>query len=67
MYQRAFALLALLALLFATIALPTPALAQEGEMEPDLVTATVQADLVQPGRVLLSARGNHWIYDSVPP
>ena len=32
-----------------------------------LVTATVNADLVRPGRVLMSARGNHWIYDSVPP
>lgn len=32
-----------------------------------LVTATTLADLVRPGRVLMSARGNHWIYDSVPP
>lgn len=37
------------------------------ELEPQLVTATVKADLVRPGRVLMSARGNHWIYDSVPP
>ncbi len=37
------------------------------ELEPELVTATVKADLVRPGRVLMSARGNHWIYDSVPP
>lgn len=37
------------------------------ELEPVLVTATVKADLVRPGRVLMSARGNHWIYDSVPP
>ena len=32
-----------------------------------LVTAMATADLVRPGRVLMSARGNHWIYDSVPP
>ncbi len=37
------------------------------ELEPALVTATVVADMVRPGRVLMSARGNHWIYDSVPP
>lgn len=44
---------------------------EEGEatMEEDvqLVTATAFADLVRPGRVLMSARGNHWVYDSVPP
>ena len=32
-----------------------------------LATARVTADLVRPGRVLMSARGNHWVYDSVPP
>jgi quercetin dioxygenase-like cupin family protein/uncharacterized OsmC-like protein len=41
--------------------------ASEEELEPNLVTATVHADLVQPGRVLMSARDNHWVYDSVPP
>lgn len=35
--------------------------------EMELVTATAFADLVRPGRVLMSARGNHWVYDSVPP
>ena len=41
----------------------------EEAMEEDvqLVTATTHADLVRPGRVLMSARGNHWIWDSVPP
>jgi uncharacterized OsmC-like protein len=39
----------------------------EGEEELQLATAKVAADLVQPGRVLMSARGNHWVYDSVPP
>lgn len=38
-----------------------------GEEELQLATATVKADLVRPGRVLMSARGNHWVYDSVPP
>lgn len=37
------------------------------EEELQLVTARVYADLVQPGRVLMSARHNHWVYDSVPP
>lgn len=37
------------------------------EEDLQLATATVKADLVQPGRVLMSARGNHWVYDSVPP
>lgn len=43
--------------------------AEEVAAEEDLqlVTAKVAADLVQPGRVLMSARGNHWVYDSVPP
>ncbi|MEZ4866955.1 MAG: YdhR family protein [Caldilineaceae bacterium] len=44
--------------------------AEEMEAEEEdlqLVTAKVAADLVQPGRVLMSARGNHWVYDSVPP
>ncbi|MCB0131221.1 MAG: OsmC family protein, partial [Caldilineaceae bacterium] len=41
---------------------------EEGmEEDVQLVTATAFADLVRPGRVLMSARGNHWIYDSVPP
>ncbi len=47
------------------------AVAEEGEgvMEEELqlVTATAFADLVRPGRVLMSARANHWVYDSVPP
>lgn len=44
------------------------AMAEEVEEEDvQLVTAKVSADLVRPGRVLMSARGNHWIYDSVPP
>lgn len=57
----------------AQAATPTPAAEEEAEpteaeeLEPQLVTATVKADLVRPGRVLMSARGNHWIYDSVPP
>ncbi|MCB0183163.1 MAG: OsmC family protein, partial [Caldilineaceae bacterium] len=38
-----------------------------GDEDLQLVTAKVAADLVQPGRVLMSARGNHWVYDSVPP
>ncbi|MBX3051875.1 MAG: OsmC family protein [Caldilineaceae bacterium] len=57
---------------------PTPMAEEEGESEMQeamleeeedvqLVTAKVSADLVRPGRVLMSARGNHWIYDSVPP
>jgi len=37
------------------------------EEELQLSTAKVAVDLVQPGRVLMSARENHWIYDSVPP
>lgn len=37
------------------------------EEDLQLATAKVAADLVQPGRVLMSARGNHWVYDSVPP
>jgi len=53
-------------------ATPTPAPEEEAddeemaeeEMEPVLATAKVHADLVRPGRVLMSARGNHWIYDS---
>jgi len=36
----------------------------ETELETELVTARAYADLVRPGRVLMSARGNHWIYDS---
>ncbi|MBX3013066.1 MAG: YdhR family protein [Caldilineaceae bacterium] len=40
---------------------------EEPAEDLQLVTAKVAADLVQPGRVLMSARGNHWIYDSVPP
>jgi len=60
-------------------ATPTPAPEEEVETEDEagaeaapaedlqLVTAKVAADLVQPGRVLMSARGNHWVYDSVPP
>lgn len=40
---------------------------QETEEEVQLVTARVRAELVQPGPVLMSARGNHWVYDSVPP
>jgi uncharacterized OsmC-like protein len=40
---------------------------QQTEEDVQLVTATVHADLVRPGRVLMSARGNHWVYDSVPP
>lgn len=48
------------------------AMAEEGAEEAEeedlqLVTAKVSADLVRPGRVLMSARGNHWVYDSVPP
>ncbi len=39
----------------------------DAEEDLQLVTATVKADLVRPGRVLMSARGNHWVYDSVPP
>ncbi len=39
----------------------------EAEEELQLATAKVAAELVQPGRVLMSARGNHWVYDSVPP
>jgi uncharacterized OsmC-like protein len=89
MIRQSLALFALLALLLASLALPsaqfdqialaqaatpTPAAEEEEaeaeaveELEPVLVTATVKADLVRPGRVLMSARGNHWIYDSVPP
>ncbi len=61
-------------------ATPTPAPEEEAVAESDeaateetmeedleLVTATAHADLVRPGRVLMSARANHWIYDSVPP
>lgn len=57
-------------------ATPTPAPEEEAvaegseeatEPEPELVTATAYADLVRPGRVLMSARANHWVYDSVPP
>ncbi|MBX3000207.1 MAG: YdhR family protein [Caldilineaceae bacterium] len=40
---------------------------QGDELEPNLVTARVVADLVRPGRLIMSARGNHWIYDSVAP
>ncbi len=40
---------------------------QQTEEDLQLATARVTADLVRPGRVLMSARGNHWIYDSVPP
>ncbi|MBI1294080.1 hypothetical protein GC175_03865 [bacterium] len=56
-------------------ATPTPAAEEEmaaeemaaEEIEPDLRTAYVHADLVRPGRLIMSARGNHWIYDSVAP
>jgi quercetin dioxygenase-like cupin family protein/uncharacterized OsmC-like protein len=40
---------------------------ESDEEELNLVTARVAADLVQPGRLVMSARGNHWIYDSVAP
>lgn len=40
---------------------------EEEEEDLQLVTAKVSAHLAQPGRVLMSARGNHWVYDSVPP
>gem|GEM_PF-1541627 len=40
---------------------------EEAEEDLELVTATASADLVRPGRVLMSARSNHWVYDSVPP
>ena len=61
---------------FAQDATPTPEAEEETAdttetetMDEDvqLVTAMATADLVRPGRVLMSARGNHWIYDSVPP
>ena len=57
-------------------ATPTAVPEEEGEAEAgaealeedlQLVTATAYADLVRPGRVLMSARSNHWVYDSVPP
>ena len=32
-----------------------------------LTTASVSAELAQPGRALVTARGNHWVIDSVPP
>lgn len=38
---------------------------QEGEeVELNLVTARVNVDLVRPGRLLMDARDNYWIYDS---
>lgn len=55
---------------------PTPAAEEEAaeaeeemtvEEDLQLVTARAKVDLVRPGRVLVSARGNHFVYDSVPP
>ena len=40
---------------------------QESDEDLQLITAVATVDLVRPGRVLVSARGNHFIYDSVPP
>jgi uncharacterized OsmC-like protein len=40
---------------------------EEETMELDLARPAVRGRLVEFGRALISARGNHWIYDSVPP
>lgn len=41
--------------------------AEAGELEPVLVTATTHGEMVQFGRSLMTARGNHWVWDSIPP
>jgi len=44
------------------------AVEQEASDEPQLATAKASAKLTnQPGRAIVSARGNHFIVDSVPP
>jgi len=40
---------------------------ESGEEDVQLVTATATAEIVQDGRVLMHARNNRWIFDSVPP
>ncbi len=52
---------------FHTEAAPITGEDAEEEMELELARPTVRGRLVERGRALLSARGNHWIYDSVPP
>ena len=37
------------------------------ETQLELTRPLVQARMIEKGRSLVSARGNHWIYDSVPP
>ena len=62
----------LLLLTAAMIVTPSTAFAgvpmQEDDVEDaDLATASAKADLVQDGRAVVSARGNHFVVDSVPP
>ncbi|MEM7134681.1 MAG: YdhR family protein [Chloroflexota bacterium] len=42
-------------------------LAQDSEEDVQLATAKASAEIVQEGRVLMHARTNRWVYDSVPP
>jgi uncharacterized OsmC-like protein len=44
-------------------ATPTP----EEEPPITLSTASASASLVEPGRAMVTARGNYWVIDSVPP
>jgi uncharacterized OsmC-like protein len=37
------------------------------ESQLELAYPSAQARMIERGRSLVSARGNHWIYDSVPP
>ena len=65
--QKVVIFMLLLGLMVPALVAPShTALAQDAE-ELQLVTARATADLVRAGRVLMSARGNHWVYDSVPP
>jgi uncharacterized OsmC-like protein len=43
---------------------PAPGAEEDGAQ---LVTASARANLVEPMRTIVHARGNHWVVDSVPP
>ena len=45
----------------------TDADAEEAEEDVELATGAVSSTLVQPGRSIVHARGNHFVVDSVPP
>lgn len=64
-YNHSVWIIALLLGMLLSVCQPYLAIAEE---EPQLVTVKVKAQLSnQPGRAIVSARGNHFVVDSVPP